>query len=93
MFSVARRRGGLPTRTSRASSFLVVSSWLEDFSRSRFQRENTMLEFYPPAPGSFNQGSFKSEPGQPLPAVPPIPFRPTADNNNAGEQESVRTVP
>ncbi|EFN83212.1 LIM homeobox transcription factor 1-beta isoform X1 [Harpegnathos saltator] len=50
-----------------------------------------MLEFYPPAPGSFNQGSFKSEPGQPLPAVPPIPFRLTADNNNAEPSVSVKT--
>lgn len=45
-----------------------------------------MLEFYPPAPGSFNR---QSEPGQPLPAVPPIPFRPTTDNNNAGEKKFI----
>jgi len=45
-----------------------------------------MLEFYPPAPGSFNR---QSEPGQPLPtaAVPPMPFRPTSDNNNAGKEK------
>lgn len=45
-----------------------------------------MLEFYPPAPGSFNR---QSEPGQPLPTVPPIPFRPTTDNNNAGENKLI----
>lgn len=45
-----------------------------------------MLEFYPPAPGSFNR---QSEPGQSLPTVPPIPFRPTTDNNNAGENKFI----
>lgn len=45
-----------------------------------------MLEFYPPAPGSFNR---QGEPGQPLPTatVPPMPFRPTSDNNNAGKEK------
>jgi len=42
-----------------------------------------MLEFYPPASGSFNR---QGESGQSLPTVPPIPFRPTTDNNNAGEK-------
>jgi len=42
-----------------------------------------MLEFYPPASGSFNR---QGESGQSLPTVPPIPFRPTTDNNNAGKK-------
>lgn len=45
-----------------------------------------MLEFYPPLPSSLNR---QSESGPPTmgSAAPPIPFRPTNDNNNAGENE------
>ena len=43
-----------------------------------------MLEFYPPLPGSLNR---QGESGPPTmgSAAPPIPFRPTNDNNNAGK--------
>ncbi|XP_043579387.1 LIM/homeobox protein LMX-1.2-like isoform X2 [Bombus pyrosoma] len=49
-----------------------------------------MLEFYPPLPGSLNR---QSESGPPTmgSAAPPIPFRPTNDNNNAEPSVSVKT--
>ncbi|KZC13309.1 PREDICTED: LIM homeobox transcription factor 1-beta-like [Dufourea novaeangliae] len=49
-----------------------------------------MLEFYPPLPGTLNR---QGEPGPRMTgfAAPPMPFRPTNDNNNAEPSVSVKT--
>ncbi|XP_033323101.1 LIM homeobox transcription factor 1 alpha isoform X1 [Megalopta genalis] len=49
-----------------------------------------MLEFYPPLPGTLNR---QAESGPPTmgSAAPPMPFRPTNDNNNGEPSVSVKT--
>lgn len=62
----------------------VVKKWWGDWEIESSRAQGTMLEFYPPLPGSLNR---QGESGPPTmgSAAPPIPFRPANDNNNAGK--------
>lgn len=67
----------------------IVKKWWGDWGIESSRAQGTMLEFYPPLPGSLNR---QGESGPPTmgSAAPPIPFRPANDNNNAGKVNNFR---
>lgn len=71
--------------------FLLETIRGSEIVRSEFEKiRGTMLEFYPPLPGSLGRQG-ESGPPTMASAAPPMPFRPANDNNNAGNLREIFT--